>query len=232
MNKVISNLGLYKAAFFSTLRLPTWSVTSIPDLTKTQQAKLLKLARLTLTEYLQVKQIPAYRMDDPVLNQPAGVFVTLWGHPPATDMAPGSAGPNGPSSGSLPPEVTLRGCIGHIAADTPLYQIVPRMAVAAATADTRLPSVTLEELNQIRIEISILSPLRPLTDKTQIQLGTHGVVLVHAGRHGLFLPEVPVERGWDQAEFLSYLCLKVGLSPACLADQPRLYTFTTTKFGE
>jgi AmmeMemoRadiSam system protein B/AmmeMemoRadiSam system protein A len=179
-----------------------------PDLTGTRREELLKLARTAIAEYLKTGNIPDYETDDPVLTRRAGAFVTL-------------------KKGD-----ELRGCIGRLWADEPLYRGVQEMAVAAATSDPRFPPLTPEELHGLNIEVSLLSPLRRVTDIRQIEVGTHGLVIVKAGRQGVLLPQVPVEQGWDREEFLDNLCLKAGLTPDCWADQPTLYAFTAVVFGE
>lgn len=184
-----------------------WSYTP-PDLTQARQEELLKLARTTIAEYLRTGQVPAYQTDDPALVRPSGAFVTL-------------------RKGD-----ELRGCIGHMRADTPLVQCVQEMAVAAASSDPRFDPLTAEELDEVSIEISVLSPLRRITEPQQIQVGTHGLVLVQGGRQGVLLPQVPVEKGWSRDEFLANLCLKAGLPANCWAEQPALYTFTAAVFGE
>jgi AmmeMemoRadiSam system protein A len=126
----------------------------------------------------------------------------------------------------------LRGCIGHLLADRPLYQRVQEMAVAAATADPRFPPLTAEELEEVSVEISVLSPLHRVIDTQQIQVGTHGLVILQSGQQGVLLPQVPVNEGWDLGEFLENLCLKAGLMPNCWADRPTLYAFTAVVFGE
>jgi AmmeMemoRadiSam system protein B/AmmeMemoRadiSam system protein A len=179
-----------------------------PDLTESQQEKLLTLARSTLESYLSDGTIPAHETDDPVLARRSGAFVTL------------------------KEKGELRGCIGHLRADLPLYQAVQQMAVAAATEDPRFPPLTLEELADVTIEISVLSPFRRLTAVEQIEVGTHGLVIVKGGRQGLLLPQVPVEQGWDREEFLDNLCLKAGLETGCWRENATLYTFTAVVFGE
>jgi AmmeMemoRadiSam system protein B/AmmeMemoRadiSam system protein A len=179
-----------------------------PALDGARQQQLLSLARTTLADYLQTGHMPAYRTDDPPLNRRSAAFVTL-------------------KQGD-----ELRGCIGHLGADMPLYQRVREMAVAAATADPRFPPLTAEELDAVNIEISILSPLYRMTDVQQIQVGVHGLVLLSAGRQAVLLPQVPVEQGWDRREFLDNLCLKAGLFPNCWNESATLYTFTAVVFGE
>ncbi len=187
-----------------------------PDLTEARRGELLKLARTTIAQYLATGRIPNYETDDPVLVRRSGAFVTLKkGGNPSTGLG-----------------ADLRGCVGHLWADTPLYRVVQEMAVAAATSDARFPPLTTEELDEVAIEISVLSPLRRITDVQQIEIGVHGLVLVKSGHEGVLLPQVPVERGWDRKEFLENLCLKAGLPRDCWANRPTLYAFTATVFGE
>ncbi len=179
-----------------------------PDLTPARREALLALARRTLESYLTDGALPPYETDDPHLLRPSGVFVTL-------------------REGG-----ELRGCIGHLRADTPLYRGVQEMAVAAATEDPRFPPLTREELERVHLEISVLSPLRRLTDPTQIEVGTHGLLIVKGGQQGLLLPQVAVEEGWDREAFLEGLCRKAGLPAGCWREGATLYTFTAVVFGE
>jgi AmmeMemoRadiSam system protein A len=182
---------------------------SSSDLTEAQRAELLKLARATITENLRSGSLPAYQSGDPALTRHAGVFVTL--------MENGE----------------LRGCIGRTQADdTPLYRTVQEMAVASATSDWRFPPLAPDELSRVSIEISILSPMRRIADVQEIVVGTHGVMLVEAGQRGVFLPQVPVEQGWNRDQYLENLCLKAGLPTTCMSANPGLYTFTALVFGE
>ncbi len=114
---------------------------------------------------------------------------------------------------------SLRGCIGHIVARIPLYRCVADMAHAAAVEDGRFSPVTPSELPGIRYEISVLTPLAPVKDPMEIVVGTDGVVLEHGWNHGVFLPQVPTEQGWDRTEYLDNLCYKAGLHRAgCWKD--------------
>jgi len=179
-----------------------------PDLTEARREELLSLARTTIAEYLKTGEIPDYKTDDPVLTRRSGAFVTLKEHG------------------------ELRGCIGHMRADTPLYRVVQEMAVSAATSDPRFPPMTADELGEVSIEISVLSPLRRLTDTQQIEVGTHGLMIFKDGHQGVLLPQVPVEQGWDREKFLENLCLKAGLLPDCWREEAALYTFTAVVFSE
>ncbi len=184
-----------------------------PDLAETQQTELLRLARTAIAEHLKTGHIPGHETDDPALIRRSGAFVTL-------------------KNRNQAPESALRGCIGHMRADSPLYRVVQEMAVSAATSDPRFPPLTAEELDEVSIEISVLSPLRRVTDIEQIQVGTHGLMIVQNGQRGVLLPQVPVEQGWNREEFLENLCLKAGLPGNCWTEQPILYAFTALVFEE
>mgnify|MGYP005843954095 CR=1 FL=1 len=180
-----------------------------PDITPARRATLLTLARETIAAYLADGSVTAFHTDDPELQRPLGVFVTL-----KTDGQ-------------------LRGCIGHLRGDRPLWQAVQAMAIAAATSDPRFPPLTADELAGVDIEISVLSPLRRLEDVAGIEVGTHGLLLEYQGQQGVFLPQVPVEQGWDRGQYLDHLCLKAGLFAGCWRDEVAvLYTFTAVVFGE
>jgi len=177
-----------------------------PELTREQQRILLDLAYKAIEEYLRTNKVPAYTTEDPVMNQNSGIFLTL------------RIG------------VMLRGCIGQLWSEDPLYKVVQDTAISAATRDPRFPPLTIKELEDITIKISILSPLRRITEIEEIEVGTHGLVIVHEGQRGVLLPQVPVERGWDRITFLENLCLKAGLPGYSWKENPTLYVFTTIEF--
>jgi len=181
-----------------------------PDLTQARKQELLDLARAAITEYLKTGRVPDVKTDDPVLIRRSGAFVTLK--------------ENG----------ELRGCIGHMRADTPLYRVVQEMAASAATSDPRFPPMKVDELSKVHIEISVLSPLRRITDAQQIQVGTHGLMILQGERQGVLLPQVPIEQGWSRDEYLEGLCRKASLPAGCWreAEQASLYAFTAVVFGE
>jgi AmmeMemoRadiSam system protein B/AmmeMemoRadiSam system protein A len=179
-----------------------------PDLTERQREELLTLAHMAIEAYVEDGATPAYETEDPILNRRSGVFVTL------------------------KEKGELRGCIGHTWADQPLYQAVQRMAVEAATNDPRFSPLTPEELDDVTVEASILSPFRRVTDLEQIQVGVHGLMIFEGGRQGLLLPQVPVEQGWNRERFLDELCLKAGLPEACWQEGATIYAFTAVVFGE
>ncbi len=179
------------------------------ELTAAQQRQLLQLARAAIMAHLQGKPTPTPAPDDPALQAPGAAFVTLR------------------------KQGDLRGCIGQIIARDPLYQSVQQMAVAAATQDPRFPRVTAAEMDEISIEISVLSPMQRLRDVNEIEIGRHGLYLRQGYLSGLLLPQVPTEQGWDRAAFLEGICQKSGLPEGCWRNPATsLYTFSADVFAE
>jgi uncharacterized protein len=125
----------------------------------------------------------------------------------------------------------LRGCIGYVLSTEPLYRTVAETARAAACDDPRFEPVTLPEAAELKIEISVLSPLQPIRAE-DVAVGKHGIVVMQGNRRGLLLPQVPIEWGWDRETFLSQTCLKAGLSPDAWQRGAELQAFTAEVFGE
>ena len=98
----------------------------------------------------------------------------------------------------------LRGCIGHFGEDTPLYEMVHEMALAAAFEDPRFPELRKEELPDIEVEISVLTPMRRIHSLDELQLGRHGIYIRKGMRSGTFLPQVADQMGWTKEEFVGY----------------------------
>jgi AmmeMemoRadiSam system protein A len=185
-------------------------------ITGAERCSLLADARETIAAKLE-KRRPEYRRDPApqaadapsALTIPCGAFVTL------------HMGKN------------LRGCIGRMIASSPLQETVRAMAVEAAFGDPRFPPLQKDELPRCRIEISALSPMEICPDPRSVKVGVHGLYLIHRGRAGVLLPQVPVEQGWDLDEYLDYICVKAGLPPRSYeAPGAELYTFTAVVFGE
>lgn len=105
----------------------------------------------------------------------------------------------------------LRGCIGHIQPDRPLFETIQEMATAAAFEDPRFPPLRPEEYEDLEIEISVLTPLQKISDVSAIEVGKHGIYIVKDFYAGLLLPQVAVDYGWDRLTFLQQTCLKAGL---------------------
>ncbi|MBI4978894.1 MAG: AmmeMemoRadiSam system protein A [Spirochaetes bacterium] len=171
---------------------------------------LLKTVRSVIRARLDKKSIPQYNHAGEHLLTRAGIFVTL-------HLKNGS----------------LRGCIGYIEGIKPLIEGVVEMAQAAAFQDPRFPPLEEHEYNDIVIEITVLSPLIRINDPDEIIVGKHGLVITKGFNHGLLLPQVPVEQGWDRDTFISHTCMKAGLSPdAWKRDKLTMEIFEGEVFGE
>jgi AmmeMemoRadiSam system protein A len=127
---------------------------------------------------------------------------------------------------------TLRGCIGHIAADDALGQVVPRCAIAAASDDPRFPPLTASELPAIEIELSLLGPLEPIAGPEDFEIGRHGLVVELGWSRGLLLPQVATEWKWDREMFLSQTCRKAGLPADAWRKGAKLWRFDAEVFDE
>ncbi|MDD5128869.1 MAG: AmmeMemoRadiSam system protein B [Candidatus Omnitrophica bacterium] len=175
-----------------------------------QRKKLLKIARSSINAYLQSGKKVELTETDQVLTQEMGAFVTLNKHG------------------------DLRGCIGSLTASKPLYLTVRDMAVEAAVGDPRFSPLTLTELKDIEIEISVLSPLKMVDSAERIELGKHGVLVRKGYQSGVFLPQVATETGWNKEEFLNNLCAhKAGLPQDAWKDEStELYIFNAEVFSE
>jgi uncharacterized protein (TIGR00296 family) len=119
-----------------------------------------------------------------------------------------------------------------VAPINPLYAAVIECSMAAATQDPRFPPVTLEELSQIDIEISVLSPMEEVEDIHSIEVGVHGLVISHHGKRGLLLPQVAVEYEWDRERLLRETCRKAGLPVDAWQQGAKIEKFSASVFGE
>lgn len=175
-----------------------------------EKQELLKIARNTIETFVKTGKAPDITTKDARLNEVQGAFVTIRKHG------------------------ALRGCIGNIIGQEPLYETVRDMAVAAASQDPRFTRVTSAELKDIDLEISVLSQPRRVKDASEIQMGKHGVIISEGGHQGVFLPQVADETGWSKEEFLAQLCSqKAGLPPDAWKDpDAALYVFTADVFAE
>jgi len=126
----------------------------------------------------------------------------------------------------------LRGCIGYIIAQQPLFEVVCEAAKQAAFSDPRFPSLKEKELDSIQIEVSVLSDFTPIKSYEEIEIGKHGLLLEEGGR-GLLLPQVAVEHKMNREEFLSAVCRKAGLySEYWKERQLNIKVFTAEIFSE
>jgi AmmeMemoRadiSam system protein A len=125
----------------------------------------------------------------------------------------------------------LRGCIGHIRGMTPLVTTIKEMAVQAAFHDPRFHPLGKEELEDIDIEISVLTPMKKITDINEIQVGVHGIYLEKGIHSGLLLPQVATEYNWDRITFLEHTCNKAGLpKDAYKTKDMNIYIFSADVF--
>lgn len=176
-----------------------------------QQQRLLEIARQAITGFVRDKKRIDVEEHDPRLLKPEGAFVSVYkgGH--------------------------LRGCIGNIIGRGPLCQTVRNMAISAATEDYRFPQIRPEELNDIHLEISVLTQPRRITDLNQIEMGKHGVIISKGAKSGVFLPQVATSTGWSKETFMTELCTqKAGLPPDCWKDprQVVIEIFTAEVFSD
>ncbi|MFA6636847.1 MAG: AmmeMemoRadiSam system protein B [Candidatus Omnitrophota bacterium] len=175
-----------------------------------QKRTLLEIARNAINYYLKTGRKPEVVVDDDNLNLELGGFVTLH------------------KSGSL------RGCIGRMQGEGPFYRTVTDMSVAAAVEDPRFPKVRQEEMEDIDIEISALSPMQKIDDPSLIEMGKHGVMVRMGRRSGVYLPQVADETGWSRDEFMDSLCeQKAGIpKDAWKTGDADIYIYTAEVFGE
>ena len=174
--------------------------------------KLLAIARRSLEAAVRGDPLPKVSEDEPELQRHCGAFVTLKHHG------------------------RLRGCLGHFTSDRPVCPLVNQLARSSATEDPRfaMDRIRPEDLPEIDIEISVLSPLRRIEDPLDIELGVHGIYVRRGTASGCFLPQVATEQGWDKEQFLSYCCAhKAGLPADAWRDpDTRVEVFTAEVFGE
>lgn len=209
-NRAVILIVLYLNAVY----LPCRAVSAgdSPGLKPEEQRTLLRLARATITMYLEAARLPdmtRYNIT-PALQQPCGVFVTL------KEKATGD----------------LRGCIGYIRSRRPLAESVVECAVFAATRDRRFSPLKKGEQNSVLIEISVLSPPRKIDTVEEIAVGSHGLIVSKGVSSGVLLPQVPVELGWNRSDFVKAACRKAGLPGNAWQHGAVLQVFTAQVFKE
>lgn len=178
-------------------------------MTQEEGTLLLKVARSAIEHFLKNKPPLLLDKNYPHLLEKRGAFVTLT------------------------KEGKLRGCIGRIDASHPLTETVSQMAIEAAFNDPRFAPLRREELPIVLLELSILSPLKKLTDPQTIQVGRDGLLIQQGFASGLLLPQVAKEYHWTREEFLENTCYKAGLpAEAWKEEGTELYTFTAEIFSE
>ncbi len=180
------------------------------NISKNEKIILLQLARSSISSLFEKPKFIESNVEDyPILKTHKGAFVTL----------------------TINRE--LRGCIGYITSDSPLFETVKDAAVQAAIGDPRFSKLTWEEFKLISIEISILSEPFTMHNYDDIILGKHGLILSEGGRRGLLLPQVPIEHRMNKEEYLSALCEKAGFYPDLWCERIlNIQMFTAEVFSE
>ncbi len=181
---------------------------------------LIQLARNAVKEYLTTgKTVKTPENTPKKLFEHCGVFVTI----------------NSLKNG----EKTLRGCIGYPYPTNPLAEAVIDSAISAAIQDPRFHPLSLKELCNVVFEVSVLTPpelievKKPEEYVAKIKVGEDGLIVEKGFFKGLLLPQVPVEWGWCEEEFLCHCCVKAGLSPdSWLTKGAKIYRFSAIIFGE
>ena len=157
-------------------------------LTESSKAKLIAIARKALEAVLAGQPPPPVEVSGKEFEEQRGVFVTL-------------------KKGK-----DLRGCMGCFSSTRPLAETVQEMALSSALHDPRFPSLIRNELRDVTLEISILSPLWKIREIDEIVMGEHGILIEKEGRSGCFLPQVAEETGWTREQFLGHCARdKAGL---------------------
>ncbi|MGB9740686.1 MAG: TIGR00296 family protein [Candidatus Bathyarchaeia archaeon] len=181
---------------------------------------LVTLARKAVEEYLKTRRkAKAPENISEKLLKPCGVFVTI--------------------NSLIDGEKELRGCIGYPYPTTPLIEAVIESAISSATQDPRFYPLSMSELDNVVFEVSVLTPPQLIIVEktseypTKIKVGKDGLIVERGIFKGLLLPQVPVEWGWDEEEFLCQCCIKAGLPPdAWLLKDTKIYKFQAIIFEE
>jgi AmmeMemoRadiSam system protein A len=179
----------------------------LPDLTATDRRALLALARSAIEARLSIATVEEFE-HRPAFDRPGGAFVTVF------------------------VKRALHGCVGLPEAREPLGEVVRYCARAAAFEDPRFPPVTLADLRDLSLEISVLTPAEVVTDPAAVEVGRHGLVVEQGTARGLLLPQVAVEHGWTREQFLDHTCIKAGLRPDAWRRGASVYSFEAVVFGE
>ncbi|MBS3818293.1 AmmeMemoRadiSam system protein B [bacterium] len=178
------------------------------SLSDKEKRKLLWTARSAINHYVKKKEVFDYTPQSAHLKTKKGVFVTL------------------------KKEGRLRGCIGMVEPKIPLYKAVIQAAIYAACKDTRFSPVSEEELEDLQIQISVLSSLEKIKAPRKIKVGQHGLVVAKNNQRGLLLPQVAVENGWNRKRFLQQTCVKAGLPKDAWKSGAEIFIFEALVFPD
>lgn len=180
----------------------------MPSPSEADRNAILKFARHVVVDAVTLGRLPEHVPTDGIFGERRGVFVTLRN--------------NG----------RLRGCIGVVEAETPLGDSVARCAAGAALQDPRFAPMRAADLNQLQIEISLLSQPEPININA-IEIGRHGLIVVSRDRRGLLLPQVAIEHQLDREQYLSETCRKAHLLRDAWRDaRTQILGFTCEVFSD
>jgi AmmeMemoRadiSam system protein A len=188
---------------------PSWGEQAGMNLNAADKQLLLEVARDSIAARLKGKAATPVKVSSPVLEECRGAFV------------------------SLHRQGQLRGCIGYIDAVKPLLQTVMEMGPAAAFQDPRFRPLQADELADLEIEISVLTPMRLVKSTDEIEVGQHGLYIVKGLNRGLLLPQVATQCHWDRRTFLEQTCNKAGLPPNAWKDpDTQIFIFRAEIFND
>ena len=126
----------------------------------------------------------------------------------------------------------LRGCIGSLVPEAPMFESVHDNAVNAAIHDFRFSTVRADELSSLEVHISLLSPIESIADLNAFRLGEHGIIVSKTGCRAVFLPEVAVEQGWTKEQTLSHLSMKAGLTADAWQEGASFQVFSSVVLAQ
>ncbi len=178
----------------------------LDEFSSEERGLLLRLAHQSISATLERREI-SLAPPSPHLAEPRGAFTTLYYRG------------------------DLRGCVGYVFPVTSLYRTVAESARGAAFDDSRFPPVTRNQALELRVSLSVLSPLHSLRPE-QVEIGRHGLLISLGHSRGLLLPQVPLEHGWDRIAFLEQTCRKAGLPPDAWQTGAKLEAFTAEIFAD
>jgi len=175
-------------------------------LSEQDKKELLQLAYSTVDLYVRENKVPEFKPKSANLLRKCGAFVTL------------------------NKQGKLRGCIGFIEPVLPLHQAVMQASIYAACRDARFLPVSRDELDDLDVEISVLTPLRKIVNPNLVTPGKHGLVIAKEGKRGLLLPQVAIEHNWTRETFLERTCLKAGLPKNAWRTGADIFVFEAIVF--
>jgi AmmeMemoRadiSam system protein A len=176
------------------------------EYSREERKQLLETAHEAVLSALEAREISLFT-PSPHLSEPRGAFTTLYC------------------------QRKLRGCVGYPTALLPLFRTVIETARAAAFDDPRFIPLTLAEVGDLGVSLSVLSLLKPISPE-EVEVGRHGLLMTEGPRRGLLLPQVPVEHGWDRITFLEQTCRKAGLPLDAWQTGATIEAFTAEVFGD